>query len=374
MLLLHGDLNFTDSETTPKTVTPVAGASITANGVFSESSLLLNGSTDYLTIPDSKQWDLGTGKFTIDAWVKFNPLPSNGTDGMIIAMFPSAANYWLFGMYNNAGQYRWHFVFEVSSSQVLEFFANDTPVPNVWYHIAVVRNGTTAADWYIFKDGVQLEKSGLSGNYNASAPSTTGTVYIGQLGNTNSFFPGQIAELRVTKGKARWTANFTPPTTAYTDDTGKALTSVDITGLNGDTDMQYEIIARIVNAKAGGAVNYIRCNNDSGANYGDQVLGGNSTNVSASRTTSYTGLYYASSNNIDDVSFSRVLLNAKSGYVRTGICTDAECIVGSSVYSIITKGLVWNNTADNITSLTITTDQVQALGVGSSIEVYARRG
>jgi len=45
-------------------------------------SIYLNGSSDYVSIPDSDDWDFGTGDFTIDFWVDFkifNPKTWNMT-------------------------------------------------------------------------------------------------------------------------------------------------------------------------------------------------------------------------------------------------------------------------------------------------------
>ena len=47
-------------------------------------------------------------------------------------------------------------------------------------------------------------------------------IAIGMQYNEASFFHGYIDELRVSKGIARWTSSFTPPTAPYALDAGPA--------------------------------------------------------------------------------------------------------------------------------------------------------
>jgi hypothetical protein len=60
----------TDYSPTPKTVTFAGNAQLdTANKKWGNASLLLDGTGDYLSIPDHADWDLGTGDYTVEAWV-----------------------------------------------------------------------------------------------------------------------------------------------------------------------------------------------------------------------------------------------------------------------------------------------------------------
>ena len=78
---------------------------------------------------------------------------------------------------------------------------------NTWHHVAVTRQGTT---WRIFKDGTQ-ENTWTS----SSDLGSTRQMFIGRLVNGTDYnFIGYISDARVTKGLARYTANFTPPTAA----------------------------------------------------------------------------------------------------------------------------------------------------------------
>ena len=80
-----------------------------------------------------------------------------------------------------------------------------------WYHIAVVRNGSTVT---IYRDGISVGSGSDTVSHN---PSTATTLMIGggsATGFNNFYFNGYLDDLRITKGYARYTSNFTPPTFA----------------------------------------------------------------------------------------------------------------------------------------------------------------
>jgi len=81
-------------------------------------------------------------------------------------------------------------------------------VTNSWYHLAAVRSGT---NFMIFQNGVSLGAS--QGNTNAVS-SYASDLNIGR-GCWEGVLDGWIDEVRISKGIARWTANFTPPTHPY---------------------------------------------------------------------------------------------------------------------------------------------------------------
>lgn len=74
---------------------------------------------------------------------------------------------------------------------------------NKWHHIAYTRQGNTLR---LFLDGV------LVGSGNTAESIRTDAIYIGlQPYSLDWAVPGFYDELRITKGVARYTANFTPP-------------------------------------------------------------------------------------------------------------------------------------------------------------------
>lgn len=80
---------------------------------------------------------------------------------------------------------------------------------NQWNHIAVTKNGSSS---YFFVNGIlQGTDSSSSGSISGqSAPLEIGRMQ-GYGGYTNIYFD----ELRISKGIARWTSDFTVPTNPY---------------------------------------------------------------------------------------------------------------------------------------------------------------
>ena len=84
-----------------------------------------------------------------------------------------------------------------------------------WHHIAITRQSDNYFRLYL--DGVLKSTSSSAFNDNLAH---VADLFIGAYPNalSDDRFDGLIDEFRVSKGIARWTANFTPPTSAYTPD------------------------------------------------------------------------------------------------------------------------------------------------------------
>lgn len=209
-LLLHCNgadaaTSFVDSALT-KTVTANGTAQLdTAQKKFGSASGLFDGDSDYLSLADSADWNLSNGAFTIDFWARWAALPANGVHMGFVTHFTDVNNRWIFFMANDGGTYN------------LKFYAAPTYVDageamtlsiDTWYHLAVVRSGDS---WYFFLNGTQL---GTTITDNRTLGDFTDFI-IGKDFSTSGYFNGWIDEFRVSKGIARWTANFTPPTQEY---------------------------------------------------------------------------------------------------------------------------------------------------------------
>ena len=210
-LLLHcngDDASTTFTDETGKTVTAVGTAQIdTAQSKFGGASGLFDGNSDYLSLDDSADFTLGTTDFTIDLWVRFSTLQN--------------AHFWQQGAgttyvrfwYDNAG-HQLNFGELASGSWGVLYQGAWTPSADTWYHIAVIRSGTTT--WKIFVDGTDISATLTTGSASRSIADISGTAYIGALQGASEFLAGWIDEFRFSLGIARWTSNFTPSTVEYT--------------------------------------------------------------------------------------------------------------------------------------------------------------
>jgi hypothetical protein len=212
-LLLHcdgadGSQTFIDSAT-GKAVTAVNHAQIdTAQSKFGGGALLLDGTDDYLTALDSADWNFGDGDFTIDFW--FRPAAGQSAYTTWIAQEKDSSNYWLFDMGANGTNPRFSSITGTVQKGEISVTNAQTFTTNTWYHMALVRYG---ANLLIFKDGTSLALTvsnalGTQGDHAA-------VLTIGMRPSIGRYTNGWIDEFRISKGIARWTANFTPPTSPY---------------------------------------------------------------------------------------------------------------------------------------------------------------
>ena len=166
---------------------------------YGTGSLYFNGTSSYLTAPNNLPFVLGTTDFTIECWVYTN---SSATQRIIST--------------GNIGGAPYDFVLVNSTTNVyVDFFDGTTDITtgtnyvpqNQWVYLAVTRQGTAVK---VFINGAVSGSGTSSVNLTAN-----GTATIGRYSQAASgYFSGYISDLRITKGVARYTAAFTPPTTA----------------------------------------------------------------------------------------------------------------------------------------------------------------
>jgi len=180
---------------------------------FGTGSMSFDGTGDYLQIPNTPQFEFGTGDFTVEAWVwvdsTVNPLrPDNLKNVTVFSTGTNSSTDCSFAVYGSTSAAG--VGLEIyQASPAIAFSVAATVTTNSWVHIAFVRSGTTL---YGFVNGVRITLGTTS--------STIGSINSPKVGiaNTPSYtnqFKGYIDDLRVTKGVARYTANFTPPTAAF---------------------------------------------------------------------------------------------------------------------------------------------------------------
>lgn len=206
-LLLHcdgtdGSTSFPDSSGTSKSVTAVGTAQVdTAYYKFATGSCLLDGNSDYLSVPDSADWAFGTGDFALGFWVRFNTVKTTGFFGQ------DQTNTLGWDMYYASGSV----TFLIDGSPAVAF-SGWTPSANTWYHIELNRNGN---NWYFFVNGTQ------TGSTQVSSGSVADRASVLRIGCTwydsaiNIPLDGWMDEIIVVKGSYLHIANFTPPVVPY---------------------------------------------------------------------------------------------------------------------------------------------------------------
>ena len=179
--------------------------------MMSSSGKFVAASSQSLSAVDSADWFFSTGAFTIDLWTYFNTLPTAGNSMTLLSQYQDGNNFWRFFVDNSSGTYRLQLTQYAASSYTVSLYANTSPnlSTSVWYHFAVVRNSNS---WYLFQGGTQISSTYTN---SASMIDLSAVLSVDQFGG-GSYLNGWDDEVRVSKGIARWTSNFTPPTTAYT--------------------------------------------------------------------------------------------------------------------------------------------------------------
>jgi hypothetical protein len=215
-LLLHGDgangsSTFVDSSSYANSVTAVNGAQIaTEASVFGGASISLSASASYLSLPANSIFNFGTGDFCIEAWVKFN---TAGDNAIVGGIGPTNGSLMIRRRSDGTLSLGRNLIAFDTSSSVLSW---DT---TRFYHLAVTRSSGTV---YLFRDGAQIGSGANSLTYNLTVGSNSiWAIGASQL-TANGFgagsqLNGYIDDLRITKGIARYTANFTPPTAPFPD-------------------------------------------------------------------------------------------------------------------------------------------------------------
>ena len=171
--------SYTSEDAAARTATFVGNAQLdTAQKKFSKSSLLCDGTGDWLTFPTHADFDFGAGDLTIDLWMR----PADITDVNIIGWGNTVAG----AIYINASN---KLVFY--SSAVNQIIGGTTIVVNTWNHVRLVRSGTI---FYLYLNGV------LEGDAEpATQTYDQAVLYIGGTGGANPF-NGHIDGVRILKG------------------------------------------------------------------------------------------------------------------------------------------------------------------------------
>jgi len=181
----------------------------TTQSKFGGSSIFFDGTGDKLVSPPSELMNLATGDFTVEGWIY-----TNTTIGSHSVAMRGASS----GIATGA-DIQWN-IYQSGTSMIVRPYSSATDytinvgtiTSGVWYHIALVRSGNTFMG---FLNGV---KSGttqtISGALNNNTIWYGYIVGLAALTTGDEAWNGYIDDFRITKGYARYTTTFTPPTAA----------------------------------------------------------------------------------------------------------------------------------------------------------------
>jgi hypothetical protein len=208
-LLLHGDGTngstlIRDSGPRMNTVTAFGNAQIsTAQSKFGGASIAFDGDGDYVAVQEaSGSFTFGTGDFTIEFWLYPSNLTglevildwrnTSGVQGLRPTIYRDGATLYFFAASNR-----------IAASAAL--------TNTVFQHIALCKSSGSTR---LFVNGLQV--GSIYADTNSYLAPQSGSIYLGGI-LTVAPMAGYIDDLRITKGVARYTANFTPPTAAFPD-------------------------------------------------------------------------------------------------------------------------------------------------------------
>lgn len=176
---------------------------------FGPSSIYFDGLGDYLTANDNNDFDFGNGNFTIDWW----EYRTDAGSGKPAIMRDSGGNFTPFMLGISGSSNNLFGNFSTNGTSMTSQGANmGSLTVNTWVHFAVTRSANTTR---FFRNGVQTD---ATSTLSSALPDSTLPLSIGwwhTSANGDYYYQGYMDEIRISKGIARWTANFTPSTFLY---------------------------------------------------------------------------------------------------------------------------------------------------------------
>ena len=241
-LLMHfsgsnGSTTFIDNSPNNLSITSNNGAKITSSiSKFGGTSGFFDGTNDYLSIASNSVFDL-TGNYTIEFWAYSSNFGAGGY--LHRGFYSTTSQTWAGLSFSIRGIGGIRFYFYATTNANEQYIDVTTPSNNIWHHFAMVKSGTTGT---VYIDGT------LAGTVNSlntpAVSSQTLRIGVWDYSASSEYFNGYIDEIRITKGIARYTGNFTVPTSAFLDNSGSTQIETKYIGLVGglnDSTVDYGV-------------------------------------------------------------------------------------------------------------------------------------
>jgi hypothetical protein len=214
ILLTCQSNRFVDNSSTNFALTPAGTPSVQTFSPFAPGvaytpsvhggSMYLDGTGDYLDLPAGTTGQLGTAPFTIEFW-------TYGTDSATSIIFQNTIGTPNWAIIIVSGSLYWQNGYSTSSLYYIATSNLTTnPLVNAWTHIAITRDTNNMLKWWINGVGQTALATPDTTNY-----SSTSAIRIGAGGYGDH--TGYLSDIRITKGVAVYTSNFTPPAQTLTN-------------------------------------------------------------------------------------------------------------------------------------------------------------
>jgi len=193
---------------------------------FGTTSLISDGTGDYLNISSTDDFGFGTGNYTVEGYFRFNSIAT--TQNLFDFRAGVSSDVAPVVYINAGGQLRFY-------SYNADRITGANLAIGVWYHIAVSRSGGTTR---LFLNGVSQGTPWVaSTDYGVAKP-----LIIGARWDAANSVNGYIDEVRVSKGIARYTATFGSLTSVFTSDVYTMLL-LHFDGTVGSTEIEDDTLA-----------------------------------------------------------------------------------------------------------------------------------
>jgi|694.fasta_scaffold01024_11 hypothetical protein len=179
----------------------------TAVSKFGGSSMSFDGTGDYLKAPYNPAYSL-PGDFTVETWIYLTSAAGTGNQTIASFGYNNSTGTGPWGFYlNGTGPYTLYF----NSTSGNKASSTTVAIPiNTWTHVTYCRTGSTGR---FFVNGTIVGTT-ISDSFTYSG--TTQSLFVGIMSDVSSApLYGYLDDLRITKGYARYTSNFTPATSAF---------------------------------------------------------------------------------------------------------------------------------------------------------------
>jgi len=220
--LLLGNLPyFKDQSASNHTITVGGNTSLKPKSLFDNApyseashgaSAYFDGTGDYISVANHADFNFGSGNFTIESYVYYSAQANQA----IVAQWHTATDRRAWQLRrDNGGPFRFYWSTTGADFPYIASTGIDlNTMNNQWIHVAVVRNGNTIT---MYVDGTDVVNTTLTGSL---YDNTSDDIFIGARStnppNIDHQTEGYIQDLRITKGTAVYTSNFTPPTAPLT--------------------------------------------------------------------------------------------------------------------------------------------------------------